>query len=303
MNDPHQPDPEFARFLEWQTRTELRRRDRFEAPRGALPSVPRPLRATALVLVSLLIGGGSVLAMERLQDSREQAAQLERNRLLLALAERRVVAAEGDLQEQRRLYEQGVIGPVDVEQAEARRAQHERERAHLGLDAEELLAGGSLERGPTAPSVGRRDFVREHLQIEREFADQEWRRAQRAEQLARERVERGVVSQEEWAQAEHLTQQALRRVTRIDERLALRADFVAGHLSIEACTARDLLEDARHRRADLTAQLERVRHQLAREERLAAAGFSPGPPPERVARLEELQVELKLVEVELDLLR
>ena len=88
MESIHEPSPEFTRFLEWQTRTELRREARFRPVRRRAPILARWTQMAALVLFSVVLGGGAVYAMERLEDSRAVEVLIERNRLETELAER-----------------------------------------------------------------------------------------------------------------------------------------------------------------------------------------------------------------------
>ena len=60
MRTDHEPDPDFTRFLEWQTRTEVRRRARFAVPPRSLPHLPRWARVAALVCLSLFAGGSGI---------------------------------------------------------------------------------------------------------------------------------------------------------------------------------------------------------------------------------------------------
>lgn len=304
MNDLHEPSPEFLSHLEWQTRTELRRRERFAPVPLRMPRLMRVARSAALVLVSLTVGASAVLAVGRLQDSRELGIRLERNRVLVELAERRVESAQERLEMQRVRYEQGLSPLGGVGEAERRFAGSVVERDHLRLDREEL---NSARRAPdlrlSAPLVGPRDFVSEHLRLDKSHSARLVELFDADEQVAELRFAQGLISHGEAERASRETELAVAALERLDERLALRADFLLERLDAATCELRDLVTGAEHRRRVLTGEVESLARELLRAEALEAAGRAAGAAEPLRAELDALAVELQLIDLELELLR
>jgi len=304
MNDLHEPSPEFLNHLEWQTRTELRRRQRFAPVARRLPRLARLARSAALVLLSLSVGASAVLAVGRLQDSRELGVRLEGNRVLVELAERRVTAAQEQVEVQRLRYEEGLVSVASARDAEQRLAGMVLERDHLRLDREELNAARRVpDLRLSAPLVGPRDFVSEHLRLDRAHAASAAEHLEEDQELIQRRYEQGFASSTTVDQARRDAEVVHAEVERHDERLALRADFLLGRMDAESCERRDLVTAAGHRLSDLMAQVEFVQRELERAEALESAGVASGQSAPLRERLDVLDVELQLVELELELLR
>ncbi len=304
MNDLHEASPEFLRHLEWQTRTELRRRERFAAPAKRTSGLLRLFRSAALVLASLTVGASAVLAVERLQDSRELEVRLERNRVRVELAERRVASAEEQLEAQRLRHEQGQVPQEGPRDAEQRLVGFVLERDHLRLEREELNAARSApDLRLSAPLVGPRDFVSEHLRLDQAHATRVADLLGEAAAVSDLHAQEGLVSSTSHARVRREAESAANVVQRLDERLALRADFVLGRLDAATCERQDLVTGAEHRRRELDAMLVHLRRELERAEQLEAAGFAAGESGPLGLELEALEVELQLIDLELELLR
>ncbi len=312
MHDIHEPGPEFTRFMEWQTRTELRRRDRFESPsvashRSALRSTGRVARLTriaALVLVSLFCGAGVVIAAERIQDSRQLEILLERNGLLLELTERRVAAAVDIHERERLLHEQGMVSDTGVMRAQTRVGDLVRDRDHLRLDREEMVASRrGVDERLSAHLVGPRDFVSEHLRIDKASIEGDRELRARQEAIARAQYEAGIRSRSDLIEAAHAAATVDEDIARIDERLALRADFLLGRIEAFECESRDLVGDAKFRRTRLASEAARIATLLERAVHMEAAGLGSGDVLRLQGERDAVEVELRLIDLELELLR
>jgi len=312
MHDIHEPGPEFTRFMEWQTRTELRRRDRFESPsftsrRSTLQATGRVARVTriaALVLVSLFCGAGVVIAAERIQDSRQLEILLERNGLLLELTERRVAAAVDIQDRERLLHEQGMVSETGMMRAGSRVVALERDRDHLRLDRAEMeTSRRDVDDRLSAQPVGPRDFVSEHLRVDKASLGGVRELRARQEAIALAQYEAGMRVQSDLIEAAHATASAGEDIARIDERLALRADFLLGRIEAFECESRDLVGDAEFRRTRLAGEAARIATLLERAQQIEAAGRGSGDALRLRGERDAIEVELLLIDLELELLR
>lgn len=307
MQNIHEPGPDFTRFLEWQTRTELRRRERFASARQSLLSAERVARLTriaALVLVSLFCGAGVVIAAERIQDSRQLEILLERNGLLLELTERRVAAAVEIQERERRLHEQGMVSNTGLMRTQSRALDLVRDRDHLRLDREELVASRrGVDDRLSAHLVGPRDFVSEHLRVDRALLGGVRELRVRQEAIARAQYEAGIRSQSDLIEAAHAAATVGEDIARIDERLALRADFLLGRMEAFECESRDLVGDASFRRTRLAGEAARIAKLLKRAQLMEAAGRGSDDVRRLQGERDGVEVELRLIDLELELLR
>ena len=304
MDARHEPTAEFTRFVEWQTRTEVRRAARFSAETRRPRSVARWLRTAALVAASLFTGAGAVFAVERIQDSRALEIRVEQNALELQLAERRLELARSSLESERQLHEQGVISIEGVALAERRASALERERDQRRLESEELsLARRAVDRRLVAPLVGGRDFVAESLIIDRAFEARELELAQARLERVRLRVDQGIESSDALVDARTEANLVRVRLARIDQRLFLRGEFLAARIEARECEQRDRSEAIAVRLDGTFAEVQRVMQHLERAEMLEREGVAAGTVAPLQAELDRLDVERRLLELELELLR
>ena len=304
MQDIHDPSPEFTQYLEWQTRTELRREKRFSRPSPSMPRLTRVARIAALVLFSLFSGAGVVIAAERIQESRELEIMLDRNRVVLELAERRIATA-GEVQERERLlFESGFIPQSEMTATSVWIGELERDRDHLRLDRVEMeTARRKVDGRLSAPLVGPRDFVSEHLRIDKNHLARIVEARASQEATVRAGYESGRETTAVLLDAQFAARAALDEVARIDARLALRADFLVGRLGALECENRDLIGDAEFRRAGYQRQAEQLDTQLEHARRVEAQGFGAGDVTRLQSERDIVGVELKLIDLELELLR
>ncbi|MEM9383362.1 MAG: hypothetical protein AAGB93_25695, partial [Planctomycetota bacterium] len=277
MQDLHEPSPEFTRFLEWQTRTTLRRDERFDEERAAGSRLPRLARMAALVLASLIAGAGAVVAAERVQESRELEVLLEQNRVRLELAERRVAAAKELESAAKSAVEMGRRSVTSTFGATLRVAAMERDAARLALDRAELV-GARREVDPrlSAPLVGTRDLASERLRVDAEYQARVLEVRETDEQYARARFESGVSPRADLRRATRDAEAARLDAARTAERLALRADFLLDRIDGIACERLDLVGGAEHRRRALEARAKHLREALEEARQIEANGMGAG---------------------------
>jgi hypothetical protein len=303
MDRLHEPDADFARYLEWQTRTELRRAARFEPAQVRRAPFAPLLRSAALVLFSLFAGGGLVFAVEELQQSREAELLLERNALRVQLAERRVQVAGEALEREDQLYREGFNSIGSVQAARQRVAELERERDQLRLDRSELESSGRpANRDLWAPLVGSRDFVTESLHIDRRLAEARVAHARANLERLTQLVDVGVVSQAELFDKRAMVERRAAELQGLDERLELRTRFLTGSLERRDLERLVRLEAAREQREALTADLEAAVAHLERTLVLEREGRLASGSAELQLKVDSLRVELQLIDLELELI-
>ncbi len=309
MNDVHEPTPEFLAHMERETLYALRR----PAPRASAPLL-RHLRTAALVVLALGVGAGCVVVAERVQDSRRIERELVRNSLRVELAERRFASLKTRTETFRTRHEAGVVSQSELSEAERRLLIAERTLRHVRLEREELDAGGKalarttepdgeveLELDLTAPKLGQRDFVSEHLRIDREACSADLEHARRELERATALHGAGRVPESVPGNARAEVEKLERQLVSLDQRLAARAEFLAGRTTREQCELADLQRSAELRRADAKALVRLLRDDLARAEQLHSAGVAPAPDELRLD-LDQARSDLALVVLELDTL-
>jgi hypothetical protein len=296
-----EPDPEFAAHLEWQIRTAARRENRFARP--AAPNGWRVLRAAATILLALGLGASGVLAMQRVQQSREAALRSESFVVRRQLAAAKVADAEARTQELRNLVAAGQVSTEEQAEFDAELARLRREMAIIDLQLQEVeLTGKEPEDRLSAPLVDGRDFVSERLELEREaLEDQRAAASARRDHMAK-LYERGLAPSSEMEAANAPVEQLATRIGVLEQRLALRQSFLSGGRTAAQVERQAQRDEAQ---ADLTRAEKEVATAnavLKRVRELSAAGaVSSGDlraaelsvaQAERAARLARLQLEL-----------
>ncbi|MEO0649571.1 MAG: hypothetical protein AAFZ65_02690 [Planctomycetota bacterium] len=305
MNPHHEPSPEFTRFLQWQTRTELRRSARFEAPRSPGLHVPTWARVAALVFLSLFAGGGGVWAMERLQDSRDVELLIERNRLETSLAHKAVGLAQANLERRETLYGSGLVSMHELQTAREQlaRAIHDRDRQQVE-GAELAAALQPVTRRLSAPRVGARDFVSEGLRIDRALLETRLQIQAERTDVAQARAAQGRVTGPESDRALRDLESLRADLALLDARQALRADFLGQAHDAMTCERLDRALQVQHRIDDLQQETALVQRELDRAQFLQDQGFlSANETTSLRTDLDRLDVELQLATLELELLR
>jgi len=246
MNDRHDPDPTFLAYLEWQTRTELRRRARFGEPAPARRSdaLLQVVRAAALALLCAIVGGGAVLASQELAGRGEREALEQRAELRIRTAERKLAALEPRLELLELRIEAGVASRAELAPLELARVELARELALAKLGAREIAASGrAVDDALDAALVGGEDFVLARLE-ERARAAEAVHRVH-AETLARHRAlvaaGRAPAGPSVYATQETETRELLRLLV---DRIRLRLTYRQDGLTAKECrTADELLQE------------------------------------------------------------
>jgi len=296
------PEPEFARFLEWQLARELRRRARFGAPAPA-PRRPRLLLTAAAALLGVLLGAASVVGSQTIARARERSLHLLRAELDVARAARRIEPLRAVVAAARRRVAAGAESTAADEGPRAALAAAERDLARAHLDLEEVqVTGAAPNSSLSAPLVGGRDFVAERLALERAAHLAARAAAVRRLERIRQLVQTGFAPTSEEADAALAAEAAGIPFARLEEMARLREQFLAGALTAAAVELRSGLAAADTRRDEIALLLARARERVARARLLHGAGVEgEGPLREAEAALQALEAEAQLVEVEREL--
>lgn len=309
MPDPTTPDPEFLAQLERATHFELRRAAR---PTRAVP-FGGAVRAAALTLLAFGAGAGVVIAAERVADTRRAAHELARNEVERALAERRAAHLQTLAERARVEYHAGRASQAPLDRAEARAAEAKSALAHLQLEREALQRGGpplrraaesrsALDLDLTAPLVGPRDFVSEHLRVELAAREDAAARAARERELVEVMARNGMRPGSDVRAAETSAAALTTEVAALRARLALRAAFLQGERSAEEVAQSDRRTQAEAREQTLTARIKLLAEEVERAEQLSRVGVvSSAELANRALDLAEAEGELALVRLELEL--
>lgn len=306
MTNDHEADPKFLQFLEWQLRSELRRKARFGEPAARSSKWPHRLRAAAMIAFSLIAGAGVVVASEQIGDARRAELLLQRNLVKLEVAERRVEAADTEVARVKVLVEQGFLPTAALTGSTRDRADLERGAQHLRLEREEILAAGqsvSTAEAISAPMVGSRDFVADHLRVELVFAQVHLSAENVTMDRSRSLAEAQMISTAELDQATERMTSAELDVKRLESRLDLRTEFVTSGMSVESCERKAMIGDAEYRLAVTSKRVGTVERALERAKRLAAGGMASRVVAPLEVELDALQAEVRLAELELELLQ
>ena len=301
MDQMHEPSPEFTRYLEWQTRTEVRRRARFGVDERASRGGLRVAGLAAVVCLSLMIGGCAVFTVERVQDERAVQGLIESNRVEAEFAQRALEFAQSALDRATQRYETGVANDGAVLEARQRVEQLQRDLDQLVLEGEELAARKRpVEERITASAVGSRDFVAERLELERVYLAAERARRDELLQRARVMVDMGLQPSGTVQRAQLEAFEAASELEQLDRRLQLRHDYLAGEIDAVECERTDRALDAEYRRDRAEQALIAARAELERAQLMARKGMISSDLSEQTLAVERLDTELQLATYELE---
>jgi hypothetical protein len=265
MNELNKADDDFVRDLEWQLRTEVRRRQRF-TPLKKRPSMVRALRNAAVIILCAATGFAAAMTVEHFENAGKKKLLMVRAETALEILQaRREVAAEivNDISQQ---AARGLAGQAQLAEVELQSelVGFELDRARLDLEEVELT-GRSPDDKPYAPVVGRRDFVAARLHIDLLAARARHRSIEAEMNRVRDLARKGLV---EAVQEREMEMQVTRSEAEIEDvvrRLELRHAYLNGDLNARQVSleerrsqARDRLETAQKVAALVTEDFEKM---------------------------------------------
>jgi outer membrane protein TolC len=237
----HEPTPEFTRFLEWQVTSAVRRRQRFAEP--ARSGFVTYLGAAAVIAVSMLIGAGGVAAAGRIQVNQQKQLLLAQQQGDVQLAEMQIAVLQKTVDDAKRRAAVGVTGQETVTAAEEDLQTASLKLARVRLNVEEVAQSGQpVQDDVTSPLVAGRDFVTARLQLDQRSAQVVAEAADKRLKAARLRHEVGLLGDIELLQAQADLGRAAGEALTVQEKIALRARFLAGGMTpAEATRQRHLI--------------------------------------------------------------
>jgi len=261
MTSMHEPTPEFERFLEWQVTSALRRQDRFARP-SAIESNTY-LRAVPIVLISILLGAGVVMASGRLKQNQLTRVLTVQQQGELQLAQMQVEVAQKQLAETKRRADVGVAPLDDLSEAERtlQAAQLQLQRVKLTIE-EVQLSGRPAQDDVTAPLVNARDFVLERLQLDEQMLAASADEAEKHLQTMQKRFDAGLTPNVELLEAQAAVIRHMSDLRTIEGKTELRRKFIAGTVSAADATKQRLLISAQNELRSAEAALELAQRRL-----------------------------------------
>ncbi len=239
----HEPTLEFARFLEWQVTSAVRRRQRFvEPPRSGLVKY---LGAAAVIVASMLIGAGGVAG--RIQVNQQKQLLLAQQQGDVQLAEMQVSLLQKAVDDAKRRAAVGVTGQETVNAAEEELQAASLKLARVRSNVDEVARSGQpVQDDITSPLVAGRDYVTERLQLDHQIAALAAASADKRLKAAKLRHEVGLLGDTELLQAEVEVSRAVGEARTATEKMDLRARFLAGGMTAAEATRQRLLIAARN---------------------------------------------------------
>jgi hypothetical protein len=295
----HDVRPEFRAHLEWQIESAMRRETRFSQP--SKTDHPR-LRAAAMLVLAMVVGGIAVGASAELQDARERQAVLDGTQSELKLVQLRVELARADLEQTRKRFEVGATGRETLQAAERELRAQESALARLQLDIEEAQLSSTAPRNELqAPLVGGRDFVRERLMLDVREATRTLAAVEQALQQARQRVEVGTAPQAAALAAELEVAETRDLLKRLQGTIELREQAVRGSVKAEEVAVMQRRMELTLRRDHLRREIELGRKRIEDVRRQVETGMASQLDLKRAeVELLERETELQRVERELE---
>ncbi|MGD8450726.1 MAG: hypothetical protein PVJ57_02810 [Phycisphaerae bacterium] len=302
MNAEAMPNPEFVKFLEWQLESTVRRQKTLNGtPRAAKLVRSRVGTMLALAVVSMFIGGSGTYAATHRSDRVAAELYIARGEAMLEIARTLEQYAGRDLDHVRSLREAGMVMAREVLRAEARYVETQSvvETRELEL-TETRLTGKEPNDGLAAPRVDGCDFVSERLAVRRPPLEAQLKFAVTVAQRKQVLVESGLAMATELKDAQAHVADIQANLDDLDQRLTLRASFLAGELSAREVELQGMRLSASVAREAATRRLAVVTEQHQRRADLAECGMVHETELRASeATLRTIQAEVELAELEL----
>ena len=247
MNEFKKADDDFVRGLEWQLRTEVRRRQRFASLKKR-PSMVGVARNAALIILCAATGFAAAMTVEHFENAgKKELLKVRAETALEILQARQEVAGEiaNDISQQasRGLVNQTQLAEVELQ---SELVGFEIDRARLDLEEVELT-GRSPDDKPYSPVVGRTDFVTARLQIDLLAARARNRFIEAEMNRLGELVREGLVDAVQEREMELQVAQSEAQIEDIVHRLELRHAYLKGDLTARQVTLEERRSLARDR--------------------------------------------------------
>jgi hypothetical protein len=292
MSEFKKADDDFVRGLEWQLRTEVRRRQRFAGLRRR-SSVFGVARNAAVIILCAATGFAAALTVEHFENAgRKELLKVRAETALEVLQARQAVAGEiaNDISQQAR---RGLVNQTQLAEVELHTelVGFEIDRARLDLEEVELT-GRSPDDKPYAPVVGRRDFVTARLQVDLLAARARGRFIEAEMNRLVKLVREGLADAAQGRELELQVAQSEAQIEDIVRRLELRHAYLKGDLTARQVT----LEERRSLARDRLAAAEKAVEIVAENHEKMAVMRGDG----LVSEIQLKEVEFQLVAARAD---
>ncbi|MFT7171277.1 MAG: uncharacterized small protein (DUF1192 family) [Paracoccaceae bacterium] len=312
MNDMHTPTPEFTRFLEWQTRTTLRRSERFDAAapltaeesrapelravaRLPWPGISRAARIAAIILVSMMAGAAGVVAAEQVRESKVVERLLNAQTIRITLVEKKLEVAAATLAREQSLVDLGYASSWSVMPLQENQLRLKEDLARLRVDSGEVRASGrEPDTAIDAPVVAGRDFEGERIELSLGTLRRLLKVANGRFELVEKRVKSGFAPISAAADEKVELDLLQHEVERLEAKLKLRHAFVNGEHARSTVVRLGHLLDASSRGLKLEVERAHISGRLEIAELRYREGFGPNVSDAIRVEIARLDAELAL---------
>lgn len=304
MNKIHEPDSQFLDRLEWQLSSEYRRTNRLKSPSGKIV-VPRRIVAIAVMVGILMTGVAVSKAADYLKDSWRKKIEMARVETEVELKKVHLESIREMASDIKLRVSNGLIREDEYQAMKlaVENAELDLKRSLLNLD--EVNMSGDIPRNELyAPLVGGRDFVSERLEIEKKEVKLDMEQlsiqGERVQHLVQQMMVRG--DEMDHIQADIATRKVM--FDKIQQRLDLRARFLAGEITAQEVEIEDRITGAERNLQMARSQVESLMEQLERLQSLEAQGtISHTEVMQLQYALDAAQAALKLANLEMEVLK
>jgi hypothetical protein len=303
MNKTYEPDNQFVDRLEWQLSSEFRRTNCLR-PASRKIAVPRGVIAFAVMAGILMTGVAVTKAADYIKDSWRKKIEIARVETDVELKKVHLESIREMASVTKMRVSNGLVREDEylAMKLAVENAELDLKRSLLNLD--EVKMSGDIPRNELyAPMVSGRDFVSERLIIEKKEVDLVLEQLRIHLERVKHLVEKNAVrrDEEDHIQAEITNREIM--IDNVDQRLDLRARFLAGEITAQEVEIEDRITGAERNLQMSRSQVESLKEQLERLKTLEAQGEVTHMEVMQLQyALDAAQAEMKLATLEMDVL-
>ena len=304
MRNTHEPDDNFVEKLEWQIGREVRRRNSLaQAPGWMTWSRARlATAATALILVSMAIGGAAVAAAYEAQNNQRKDQLASNYEQRLDLAKRRMAMLSEQMQNTQQRVSVGIAKETEVLEARGKVSEAQADIQTLELALAEISMTGQEPRVElSAPLIRSRDFVSDRLRIAMEVPRQALALESARLNDVQRRFDIGVADEAALEMARVRMIEVQSAVETLDRKLAIRQAFLRGQADAVETDLRVLEAEADQLKKTLMPKLDLITREMSRIRARVEVGTAQRVELDE-ATIRRLELETQLRKAELDLM-
>jgi len=303
MSKNYEPNSQFLERLEWQLSSEYRRTNRLKPPSGKI-AVPRSMVAVTLAVGLLMTGVAVTKAADYIKDSWKKKIEIARVETEAELKKVHLESIREMASDVKTRVSNGLIREDEYQAMKLAVENAELDLKRSLLNLEEVKMSGDIPRNELyAPLVGGRDFVSERLIIEKMevelVMEQLGIHLERIKQL----VEQSMVRGDEMNQIQMELANRKVIIDKIQQRLDLRARFLAGEIAAQEVEIQERMSGAERNLHLAQSKVDALNEQLKRLKTLEVQGeISHMEVVQLQYALDAAQAQLKLATLEMDVL-